>query len=42
MSLIHEINVHGVHELKGHKMGFTVHLNVHIEMISVNYSLDII
>ncbi len=42
MSLIHEVNVHGVHELRGRKMGFTIHLNVHIEVLFVSYSLDII
>jgi divalent metal cation (Fe/Co/Zn/Cd) transporter len=42
MSLIHEVDVHGVHELKGHMMGSTIHLNVHIDVFSVNYSVDII
>ncbi len=42
MSLIHEVNVQGIHELKGRKMGSTIHLNVHIEVLSVSYSLDII
>jgi hypothetical protein len=42
MSLIHEVNVHGVHELRGPRMWFTIHLNVHIEVSFMNYSLDIV
>jgi divalent metal cation (Fe/Co/Zn/Cd) transporter len=42
MSFIHEVNVQGVYELRGRKMGSTIHLNVHIEVFYVNYSLDII
>jgi divalent metal cation (Fe/Co/Zn/Cd) transporter len=39
MSLIHEVNVQGVHELKGRKMGSTIHLNVHIEVLSVSSNI---
>ncbi len=42
MSLIHEVNVKGVHELRGRRMGFTIHLNLHIEVLSTSYNLDII
>ncbi len=42
MLSIHEINVQGVHELKGCRMGFTIHLNVHIEVLSLSYNLDIV
>jgi divalent metal cation (Fe/Co/Zn/Cd) transporter len=38
MSLIHE----GVHELKDHMMGSTIHLDLHIEVLSVSHNLDIV
>jgi divalent metal cation (Fe/Co/Zn/Cd) transporter len=42
LSLMHEVNVQGVHELRGRRMGSTIHLDVHIEVLSVSYSLDIV
>jgi divalent metal cation (Fe/Co/Zn/Cd) transporter len=42
MSLIHEVNVQGIHELRGHMMESTIHLNVHIEVLFVNHNLDIL
>ncbi len=42
MSLIHEVNVKGIHELRGRTMGSTIHLNLNIEVFSTIYNIDII